>query len=154
MLPHSHIINGHPLHHSGKYQEKPERIKTMTTDIQELRRQIGDPKMPAEGLRQTLELINAQLARYRQAKQLLDEGVNNEWTYDAYAEAMRITNPEAGLGSRENWDKMNVFGRYDVRKSVVLAVEEGLALFETLQQAAEAALAKKENKKGFWPFKK
>ena len=100
--------------------------------------------MTIEQLEELLAKLNSQLARYKEALDVVEKAGTDNWTYEVYAESLRIGGAgEAKPIERQRWEQMFSEHRLELRTSAISYMDEGRRNFERIKTEVETELGRR-----------
>jgi hypothetical protein len=111
--------------------------------MEQLIREINSGSMTIEQLEELLEKVNSQLARYKEALNVVEKAGTDNWTYEVYTESLRIGGAgEAKLLPQLTFDQMFTKHRLELRTSAISYIDEGRRNFERIKTEVETELGR------------
>lgn len=112
-------------------------------DMEQLIRMINSGSMTIEQLEELLKNVNSQLARYKEALNVVEKAGIDNWTYEVYTESLRIGGAgEAKPIERQLWEQMFTKHRLELRTSAISYIDEGRRNFERIKTEVEIKLGR------------
>lgn len=112
-------------------------------EMEQLIREINSGSMAIEQLEELLEKVNNQLAKYKEALNVVEKAGTDNWTYEVHTEAFRLGGAgEAKPIERQLWEQMFTKHRLELRTSMISNMDEGRRNFERIKTEVETKLGR------------